>query len=181
MTNAAAEAYGLSGYVSVAQAAGDITNYVGPSALTSTGPGTSTFLATVGVPSPGNGEGQNVVLTQGIANYWLNTGSIAGIVYGTLGASGAVPNGIDSYGNDTGNTGTVTTVGTITTIDLPIYGDISEHISTGSGSVTLDIILTGQIVASVTSIPEPSTLVLASVGLVSSLLVVAARRRKRKA
>jgi len=156
------------GYISIANAVSDITN------ATSSPSGTPITAGTFDATQ------QNVLVTAGNLAYWLNT-TIAGLVYGSeVAATPTKPlsaqNGIDSQMNTYPQVGTVTSVAGITTITLPIFAD--QFVLIGSG-VGIDIVFTGQIVATAASIPEPSTFVLAGIGLVGSILLFKARRRRK--
>ncbi len=167
---------GASGYIALSGAAGDITNYSGPSGLTLVNGTTSSFHAT----------NQNFVLTAAGLAFWLNVPGL-GVDYGTevlAPPAVSVQNGVDAYGFSTYSTGTVTTLAGITSITLPVFADVHVDVYIGPTSyIPLDVVMTGQIVASsvASPVPEPSTLVLACVGVVGSLLVFNARRRPRNA
>jgi hypothetical protein len=159
---------GLSGYLSVYNAAATVTDFAGPTALTP-GPGVGIFDATQ----------QDVGLTSAGISYWLNgVAAGLGILYGSevvAPPTASVQNNVSSGGYSTYAQGVVTSLGGVTSILLPVFADVEQVVS----GITLDVLLSGQIVA--TSVPEPSTFVLAGVGLVGSLVVVSARRRLRKA
>jgi hypothetical protein len=165
-------ALGLTGFLSVYNAAATITDFTpGGTALTP-GPGTGVFDATE----------QNIGLTSAGISYWINAQSLgAGILYGSevvAPPTASVQNNVSSGGYSTYAQGTVTTVGGITSILLPVFADVQQVVS----GITLDVLLSGQIVAtSVSAVPEPSTFVLAGVALAGSLVVAGARRRLRKA
>jgi hypothetical protein len=116
------------------------------------------------------------LLTAGIT-YWLDASGLgAGILYGSEVVAPPIStaqNGVDSNGNSTYQTGTV--IGN--TITLPLFADVSETVS----GITLDVVFQGQIVATLAPVvPEPSTFVLGSIGLVS-VLAYRVRRGARKA
>ena len=68
--------------------------------------------------------------------------------------------------------GTVATVGNLTTITIPVNVDVPLSIN----GLTLDAIFAGQIVASVTAVPEPGAVALA--GFVLVLLIPFVRRQR---
>jgi len=158
---------GISGVLGVSDATATITDLVGGGTALTPGPGVGVFDATQ----------QNIGLATSTIAYWLNTGALAGILYGTESAVGTAQNGV-TPGYSTYNQGAVTLVGGVTSILLPVFADVQAVVS----GITLDVLLSGQIVAtSVSAVPEPSTFVLAGVALAGSLVVAGARRRLRKA
>jgi len=122
---------------------------------------------------------QEVLLTSGTLSYWLNLnlpGLEVGIIYGSEVIAppiSSAPNGVDAEGNTAPNT-TGTVVGSV--ITLPVFADVTQDV----GGITLDVAFQGQIVTEA-AVPEPSSLVLASIGLIGSVLAFNARRRLRKA
>jgi PEP-CTERM motif len=87
-------------------------------------------------------------------------------------------NGTSSLAGQTGlngllTIGTVVTAGGLTTITIPISVDVPVSVS----GLTFDAIFSGQIVASGPAVPEPSTFVLAGIGLVGIGLSIVKRRR----
>jgi hypothetical protein len=124
---------------------------------------------------------QTIQLTTAQLALWVNAEGLmipgVGILPETLtitpGSNAIAPNGIDSSGTSNYQTGTV--VGN--TITLPIFADVQEGVS----GITLDIVFSGQIVATAgAAVPEPSTFVLGGLGLVGSVLAYRVRRGARK-
>ena len=120
---------------------------------------------------------QTLAATVGLESFWLNN-TIFGMTYGTIpGYEYSPQNHVDHEGNVYPATGTVTTVGGVTTVTLPLFLDVYIVLTDG---IAYDDIISGQIVAS--TVPEPSTIILAGVGLVAgSMLIFHTRRRLRKA
>jgi hypothetical protein len=155
------------GYASIYNVASSVTDLTSPTSLSG-----GLFDATQ----------QNVNILSGTLAYWLNT-TIAGLVYGNEVAAPptlSARNGIDSHGS-TGyiGSGSVTTVGPLTTVTLPVFAD--AYVAIGSG-VGIDIIFDGQIVAVAggVSIPEPGSITLMGIALVGGGLGWAVRRRHRQ-
>lgn len=122
----------------------------------------------------------SITLLSGNLAYWLNT-TIAGLVYGTEAAPATtVTNGVDSHGS-TGyiGPGTVTTVGPVTTVKLPVFVDDFITISSGVG---IDIVFSGLITATASSavIPEPGSITLMGIAVVGGGVGWAIRRRRRQ-
>jgi hypothetical protein len=107
----------------------------------------------------------------------VTLGTTAGSAdYNLVGAATAFGNSSlagQSGPNDPG-LGTVTTLGGITTITIPISVDVPLVVS----GIPLDAIFTGQIVASL-PVPEPSTLILAGLSLLGLASVIRSRKKMR--
>jgi hypothetical protein len=162
-TNDLANANGLQGYIGITNGTLDITGAATPLSGGS-------FDATA----------QTISLLTANLGYWLNLnipGVFTGVVYGAetvAPPTGTAQNGVDSAGYSNYQQGSV--VGN--TIILPIFADVQQAVS----GITVDVIFTGQIVAiRQVAVPEPSTFVLGSIGLVGSVLAYRVRRSARKA
>jgi hypothetical protein len=151
------------GYISISSALSDVSDFTAGGTALSGG----SFDATQ----------QNVLVTQGSIAYWISAPAISATPL--FGSSVIAPptlsaqNGVDSSGNSNGQVGTVTNIGGVTTITLPIFADQVVSVS----GLPVDVIFTGQIVATAT-VPEPTTFALAGVGMVG-LMLVANRRLRR--
>ncbi len=127
------------------------------------------------IPLVGNAfDASQVTLLQftGTLDYNLSGlgGSFATLIGTTSIAGGSALN--------TATGGTLTTVGNLETLTIPLLVDIPIHVPVGGGSgfITLDNIVTGTIVATAL-VPEPSSLMLAALGIPVALV---ARRKLRK-
>jgi len=114
---------------------------------------------------------QGVTLLTASLAYWISGLANGSDVVGPPGLSAT--NGIDSSGNSTYQTGTVSG----NTITLPLFVDVQEAVS----GLTIDVVFTGQIVATAGAVPETSTFVLGGLGLVGSVLAYRVRRKLRNA
>jgi len=125
-----------------------------------------------------DGTQQSVALLSATLAYWIDASSLGqGVIFGSdvvAPPAQSAQNGVDHLGNSTYQLGTV--VGN--TITIPIFADVVENIN----PLTVDVVFTGQIVATLAPVvPEPSTFVLGSIGLVGSVLAYRVRRSARKA
>ncbi|HEY1599939.1 MAG TPA: PEP-CTERM sorting domain-containing protein [Pirellulales bacterium] len=151
------------GYISISSALSDISDFSAGGTPLSGG----SFDATQ----------QNVLVTQGSIAYWISAPALSATPL--FGSSVIAPptlaaqNGVDSAGNSNGQVGSVTTIGGVTTITLPIFADQVVSVS----GLPVDVVFTGQIVATAT-VPEPTTFALAGFGIVG-LMLVATRRLRR--
>jgi len=157
------------GYASVFNVASNVTDFNGATPVVAGG----LFDATQ----------QNVNILSGNLSYWLNLGApFNEVVYGSTAAAPptlSARNGIDSH-SSTGyiGSGSISSVGPISTVTLPVFADAFVAIGSGVG---VDIIFSGQIVAvaGAVSIPEPGSITLMGIALVGGGVTWAARRRRR--
>ncbi len=144
-------------------ASGESFSVSGDTPLTPVSATESVFSATVETLSVSIGNYAAWVDSQ---YFGFNFGSATGLSY-------EGQNGVDRFGNIYVGTGTLTTVDGVSTITLPVFADL--YIYVVGDSHPSDVIWTGQIVAS--TVPEPSTLVLAMAGALSAATLSFFRRR----